>query len=303
MSFTDMMSSGRGPGIIGMIIALVVLIGFSALFIFATDEDMQGAEQSMASIIANQETEIGSLKDRIQHDNKELDKAVSLETTAKQWTRVKQDNQLRQERISRLTQDLAATTDTIAANTKELASYKETYRACVYGKAKGRTLEQLQTRTGRVYAKVTIRDVTVFGVDIRHEEGSARIPPEELPEAMQKELQFDQQLKTAEIARHEAVLNQHAAAEAAAQAAQDQQLEAARKKNEDAARDQRIRQVAAKEARIDTLKRETKNLEQAILKEKFKALSKAPQMKVQLAADKREMDKLQQEVFRLRDKL
>lgn len=286
-----------------MVIALVVLIGFSALFIFATDEGMQGAGQSTASIMARQEKEIGILKDRIEHGNKELDKAVSLEKTATQWARVKQDNQLRQERISRLTQDLAATTDAIAAKTRELAAYKDAYRAGVYGKAKGRTLEQLQTRAGRVYDKVTIREVTAFGIDIRHEEGSARIPPEELPEALQNELQFDQQLKAAGIARHQAALNQHAAAEAAAQAAKDQQLEAARKKNEDAARDQRIRQIAAKEALIDTLKHATKNLEQAMLKEKFKALSKAPQMQVQLDANKREMDKLQQEVSRLRDKL
>lgn len=36
MSFSDMMSSGRGPGVIGMILALIVLLGFGVLFMFAS---------------------------------------------------------------------------------------------------------------------------------------------------------------------------------------------------------------------------------------------------------------------------
>jgi hypothetical protein len=40
MSFSDLMQSGRGPGVIGMLLALVVLVGFGLLFMFAFDEGL-----------------------------------------------------------------------------------------------------------------------------------------------------------------------------------------------------------------------------------------------------------------------
>ena len=54
MSFSDMMSSGRGPGVIGMVMALIVLLGFGLLFMFAFDEGLQGGSQSIQSVIAQQ---------------------------------------------------------------------------------------------------------------------------------------------------------------------------------------------------------------------------------------------------------
>jgi hypothetical protein len=34
MSFTDLMSSSRGPGLIGTLMALLVLVGFGTLYLF-----------------------------------------------------------------------------------------------------------------------------------------------------------------------------------------------------------------------------------------------------------------------------
>ena len=48
------MSSGRGPGVIGMVMALIVLLGFGLLFTFAYDEEAQGGDQSIESVIAHQ---------------------------------------------------------------------------------------------------------------------------------------------------------------------------------------------------------------------------------------------------------
>jgi hypothetical protein len=73
MSFSDMMSSGRGPGVIGMLMALVVLVGFGVLFMFATDEGFQGGDQSIESIIKHQAGDIESLKGGIANGMKSLD--------------------------------------------------------------------------------------------------------------------------------------------------------------------------------------------------------------------------------------
>ena len=46
------MSSARGPGVIGMIMALIVLLGFGVLFMFAFDEDLQGGGQTIEALVA-----------------------------------------------------------------------------------------------------------------------------------------------------------------------------------------------------------------------------------------------------------
>jgi hypothetical protein len=274
--------------------ALVVLIGFGMLFMFVFDEGMQGADQSLESIIARQEVDIDSLKVGISRGTKELVKAVSLDATAQQLARVKRENQLRKDRIEKLIQDIEATEDAITASTRKFATYKDDYRAFVRDNAKDRTMEQLKTLKGRIYDKVIIREVTEFGVDIRHEGGSARIPPAELPAALQDEFQLDPKYHAKEEQDNH---------EAGEEAAKDPRLEKKRKKDEAAAREQRIRDIAMKEARIEKLKGEIRDLEQAIIKEKFKRLSKTPQMRVRLAANKSEVDRLQNEVSRLREKL
>lgn len=53
MGFTDMMSSGRGAGVIGSIMAVVVLGGFVLLFVLVFDEGLQGGGETIESVIAS----------------------------------------------------------------------------------------------------------------------------------------------------------------------------------------------------------------------------------------------------------
>src|SRR6478735_1067734 len=106
MSFSDMMSSGRGPGVIGMLMVLVVLIGFGFLFMFAMDEG-SGA-QSIESVIAQQKRDIESYKASLVHGGETLEKAPMQIANVKELARLKRENQFLQENIANLQKGIAS---------------------------------------------------------------------------------------------------------------------------------------------------------------------------------------------------
>jgi hypothetical protein len=303
MSFTDMMSSSRGPGVIGTVMALIVLVGFGILFLFAFDERLQGGEMTIEAAIAAQEREIDSMRRSIAHHEKELAKSPALLAAARELTGIKRENQFRDGKLGSLTSGINAANETIAAKTAEFEAYKEQYRAFARGKAKGRTIPRLQTRKGDVYQNVTLREVTPIGIQILHDDGQKRIAFEELPAEMQDEFQFDPKQKAAAVAREAAVRDEHEAAVSVANAEQDRQMAELRRKEAADNRAKMQRSIAVMESRVESLTREIEELEQALPKEALKKLSRAPQMRGQLANKQRESAKLQAEIARLRASL
>jgi hypothetical protein len=268
-------------------LGLVVLIGFGALFYIGTKPEFQGADQSIQSIITSQEKELESLKGEIKRRGKALDNTRALQASAKQLEAVKLENQRMAERIAKVTLDIAAANEAIATLKKDTA----TRVALVRSQAKGRILPQLKTLKGKVFNNVTIRKVTDLGVEIIHVDGTARIPPQELPEAIQNEFQWEQPSK----AIPDDEQNPPETHEAEDQAAKDLLLEEQRKK--------RILDIATKEIRIDRLREDILKLDQDYKKEKFKNPGKALQIKVQLETRQREIEKLQKDVLAMREKL
>ena len=230
------MSSARGPGVIGMLMALVVLVGFGLLFMFAFDEGMQGADQSIESFIAHQAKEIDNIKHTISRGEVQLGKAPALVAAEKELKATKRENQFREGMVGSLKQGIVAANQSIAAKTQEFEAYKDEYRAFTRSKAKGQTIERLQTRTGEVYEKVTIRQVTPIGIQILYDGGQKRINFEDLPPAMQDHYQFDPKQKAAALASENTVRKEHEAAVSVATAAEGQQLAAQRQKEAEATR-------------------------------------------------------------------
>ena len=181
MSFSEMMESGRGPGVIGMLLALLVLVGFGALFVFAFDDKLQGGAQSIESYLASQAKEIADANASISHGQKRLMKAPERHALKKELAGIKRENQSRAARIDSLETGVASAKQDVAALMKAFEGYKDEYRAVARGKAKGETMERLETRDGNAYVNVIIKDVTPIGLQIMHDGGLKRIPYEELP--------------------------------------------------------------------------------------------------------------------------
>jgi len=255
------MSSGRGPGVIGMVMALIVLIGFGLLFTFAFDEGFQGGRQSIESVISHQAREIESCQSSIVASQKALEQGPTRIANSKEMVRLKIGNRRLQDSIVTTRNRVESVKAQIATATETFDLYKDEYRAFARGKAKGETMETLETRSGGVYKNVTIREVTAIGIQIRHGDGQKRIPFEDLPDAMKDHFQFDPKQKEQAVASELVVRNEHDAAVAVADGLADAQMAKQRALDADAARERIRRDIAIKQALIISLDGEIKNLE------------------------------------------
>lgn len=286
-----------------MLLAMVVLVGFGVLFLFAFDEGFQGKEQSIEALIGHQEKELDDLKLGIDAGTKRLADAPARTNTARELSGIRRENQYREGEIDSLRKGIVTAGETVSAKLGEFESYKDEYRTFIRAKAKGATMERLECRKGEVYENVSVREVNAVGMQIIHDGGQKRIPFEDLPAELQDLYQFDPAQKAAAIAREEAERGEHDAAVVAVREAVGAQL-MEQKEQEAAAR--RVKAAAAlrtMQARVIALGEEIRQMEEALVLEVRKPLSRAPQMRQQLAAKQRERAELREKVDRLRSSL
>ena len=260
MSFSDMMSSGRGPGVIGMVMALVVLLGFGVLFMFAFDEGFQGGELSDEAAIVQQGKDIENYQMTIDKSQATLDLTPQRVTDSKELVRLGRESQTLQQTIVTLGDKKKAVEAEIVEKKKVFEEYKDLYRAYVRGKAKDEKMDQLVTLTGVVYKNVDIREVTAIGIEIRHAEGHKRIPFEDLPDTMKDYYQFDSSQKGDAEKAEEAARKIHV--DEVAVVEKQTELEMAKQRERDALADKekRRRKIVEKEALILTIQSEIRDL-------------------------------------------
>lgn len=298
-----MMSSGRGPGVIGMVFALIVLLGFGVLFLFATDEGFQGADQSIEAVIARQAKEIEESQRSISAGQKLLNSAPIRVKNAKEMARLASESITLANKKITLGGEVESRKAGVISQQTVFEAYKDQYRAYVRGKAKGESMDVLETLGGDIYRSVNIREVTAVGIQIRHDDGHKRIPFEDLPEAMKERFQFDPQQKAAAMAKEESDRSEHEAAVAVADLAASQQSAVQAGKNAGIQRDKVARSIAVNEAHILSLTDEIEALNKAIPLESKKRISQAPQLRAQLANKQSELSALRVSVARLRAEL
>ena len=260
MSFSDMMSSGRGPGVIGMVMALIVLLGFGLLFMFAFDEGLQGGSQSIQSVIAQQAKHIIDDQQAITTGRESLAKIPAKLANAKELSRLKRESESLQTKTAELARAVEAGKAEVARSSDAFEAYKDEFRVYARGKAKGEAMDTLETVTGVVYHNVNIREVTAIGIQFRHEGGLRRISFEELSETIKDRFQFDPKQKERALAQESETRDQHEAAVALADHAADQQLDQQRELDADKAREVKKRDIVMKEVQIKSLEGDIREL-------------------------------------------
>ena len=294
-----MMSSGRGPGAIGMFVALIVLLGFGVLFLFATDERFQGEDLSIEAVISSQTKEIEESQRNISEGQKLLNGAPARVGNSKQMARLALDSVTLVGRKVTLSGKVESSMAEVNRQKTAFEAYKDQYRAYVRGKAIGESMAVLETRGGTIYKNVNIREVTAVGIQIRHDDGHKRIPFEDLPEALKERFQFDSQQKVAAIAKEESDRSEHEAAAVASNLVSSQQLAVQADKDAEIQRAKVARSIAINQARILALTDEIEALNEAIPLERTKRISQAPQLRAQLAKKQSELSSLRVSVARL----
>jgi hypothetical protein len=271
MSFSDLMSSGRGPGVIGTLMALLVLVGFAALFMFAADEDLQGGGRSIESIILQQGKEITNSTEHLADQQKLLAILPSRIATLKDLDRVRQNTKITQDQIANLNTNVEAGQKEVSREIAKFDEYKDEYRTHVRDKAKGQIMQTLTTKSGIIYNNVNIREVTAIGIQIRHDDGHKRIPFEDLSDEMRDYYQFDSNQKENAVKQEVTARDHHDAAVAASDAVADAQMVIQNELNLKLEKKEIQKQVLLKESQVQSIKSSIQNLQ----REKSKAASEA----------------------------
>ena len=260
MNFSDMMQGSRGPGLIGIFLALIVMLGFSLLAMFAFDEGMQGGGQTIQSVISQQKREIDSLRQNISSTESALARGVGYASIVKELAAVKRDIQGRISNMNTLKMDITTANEEIAAIERDFEDYKNKYRTFIRAKAKGRIVGHFETRKGEVFENVVIKEVTPIGMQISHNGGIGRIAYEDLPDSMQEEFQFDSNQKVAAVAKETAIWNEHATAVLASDVVVSQKASEQKIADAQAEREKKLRNIEVLKSQINSLQSDIVNL-------------------------------------------
>lgn len=319
MSFGDLMSSGRGPGVVGLLMALLVIGGFGGIYVFVFDKEMQGGGSSIEHVIREQADEIESLQVQIAHENTTLENSKKGAQAGKKADALTAEAAATKEKIGALEAQMSKIIADSVTLEKEFLDYRAGYRAQVREDAVGEKFPELKTVSGTVYEEVEIREVTEVGISIRHKDGSGRITYEELTEEWQLRFQFDPKEKAEALAREQAereMYERSLAGDTGADAVPSTEPEVPDEPLKDPATaegsEQIRRLVTAKEIQLARLKTQWRQLQAAAVKVQeqesverargVNGMGKVKEMRARITTKEREIAKCTMELHQLKRK-
>lgn len=260
MGSTDLLTSAKGPGLLGMLLAIFVLIGFGALFMLALDEGGPN-KKSLAARIRDADKRIASQTAMIADGEKILASIPALKRTSSELLEAGARRDFLRARIGQRNSEVRELETGIQGLHEEFSDYKNRYRAFVRNEATGTKMEELKTLSGETFSDVEIRKVTAVGLEIRHRHGHKRIGFADLDEEMQDHYQFNEEQKLAELQREAKVRKRRNRAVAIANKAADRRAAERREIERKEEREKSIAEIAAKEARLVAVTQEIQQLQ------------------------------------------
>lgn len=302
MSLSDFISSSKGPGFIGFLLAAAVLGGFVILGTLTLDDRFQGGGATTQGLIDQDAQTIHQLHEQLDVLEGRVRDNAGLEQAAQSFDDLKTGIQLAQGSLANNQALLASTREGNVAIKNDLEAYKNRYRSVVREAAAGTELESFTTLDGITYHKVRINRIGDVGMNITHSDGSARIPFAKLPQAMQDFYQFDAQNAKKAIMAETDVSEQHVMANAEALQAEQAKRGTKQREADFAAKVEREKNAAELSQKIRDYSTEINELEMAITRESYKSISRAPQMREQLTAMKQAKRDLESRLQSIRSK-
>lgn len=313
MAFNDLFSSAKGPGVIGLIMALIVLLGFGGLSILALEDGGQGGGKSLAAIVRDKEREIYDSRSRIEIGDVTLARVPRLKEVSDNLAAAKERNNVLSAGISSMGANADGLEKSVAALKEEWEDYKNQYRAQVRQAAVGTKMPELRTADGKVFKDVEISKVTAIGVDVRHQDGLGRVGFEQLPQDLQDLYQFEKAQMVAEVSREEEARAGLAQAVAKAQEAAGVVAEGERAKEEAEIRRKLLADIATKEAQVSSIEAQMRQLESDIISAESAAaaarssgrmhLNKAGSLRQTLNGKRSNLAQLSADIAQMRAKL
>ena len=305
------MGSAKGPGFIGMLLALLVLVGFGTLYTFAFDSG--GNKKSIESVIRDNDSKITGYLARVEAGRSELDTAPALQKIASDLSADQIKSKLLTDRVKQRQSEVESLTAEIEESISVWEDYKNEYRAFARAEAEGEKMPELKALDGKVYKDVELRKITAIGIEIRHKGGFKRIPFADLPMEMQDEFQFSEEQMIAEAKRELAVRKTHNQQVNAAQSAAAAQASKNRALKAEQTRERNIEMIAKGKSRYKQVEAEIRQIQSKIAGEERAAASaraagrmrvgKAGLFQGDLAKKRAELANIQREINRLQSSL
>lgn len=187
----DLFSSTRGPGLVGLLLAFVVLAGFTFFGMAVLDDRFNGDRASaLAEKVEEQKGRIVFLEGRSR------DLTADLET-AEENRNVRAKLQTLGNRLDTITGRVEEKEDGVASLEGEIdelrtahQDYRQRYRDVVRAKAVGTRIDELKTGSGKVYKDVVIKSIDALGLSFTNQSGPKRIAAADLPADLQDYYQF-----------------------------------------------------------------------------------------------------------------
>ena len=197
MGFSDLLSSSKGPGVIGTLLALLVLVGFGSLYMFVFNDLGGPPKLTIGAQIRALEMEVDSTKIQIQNAKDRLAEAESAKARAKEGNELSNKNEVLSKQVEELTTARNAASEAVTQATADWEKYKDEYRESEWASAVGDKMPDIKTAGGEVFTNVEIKKVDHTGVRISHSGGAKTINPEDLPQDLYDRFQFDMAKKKA----------------------------------------------------------------------------------------------------------
>lgn len=189
MPLSDLLTSTRGPGVIGTVLALIVLLGFGSLMILVSDNS-EGS--GLPAKVKEKESHVQSLESQVAHWKKAA--VVYKENRAKLGEIEDTRGKIARAR-SRITVAKEARRQAELKFRKldgQFESYKKQYRLAERARAVGEEIPVLKTKDGKTYEGVKIRRVTALEIRFSHKSGITGVHYKNLPDVLRDRFQFSE---------------------------------------------------------------------------------------------------------------
>lgn len=203
-TFSEEPGAGLAASLLGLIVIVISGVGFYLVIEKRMNSSSATLTLSRELIAGQQDLE----RLRLQHDHIKDRYERTLRERTKIATQLATlpdiDKILLQAR--RLNEELDSLNHTIGIIDREFIAYRRNYLLVAWNQAVGESLGDLTMPGGRIYRNAVIRSVDWDGIDIRHEDGGARIPARELEAQLRDRLRLDERPATNRIAHESSVV-------------------------------------------------------------------------------------------------
>lgn len=189
---TDLFTSARGPGVIGSILAVIVLGGFLTLYLLVFGEDFQGGGKTLEYTIQEQGNSLSRLKTNVSEARLEAQATEGYSEIEDQVIQLQARSKAIKERLSEKETEITAAEIKLRKAGEALDSYKQSYRESARAALVGKKYDTLTTAEGKTYQNVSVKDIDAARIQIRHASGITSIALEDLPENIKEFLQIDE---------------------------------------------------------------------------------------------------------------